>query len=84
MDHESIFWNVWGLNTRARREVVVASLVAEERVSLHCLQETKLSVIDNATINLMLGTVYDYAFVPAAGTGWGAFLLHGALPFGRG
>jgi exonuclease III len=43
MDNENILiWNARGLNGRARR-AALADLVAQERVSLVCVQETKLS-----------------------------------------
>jgi exonuclease III len=38
-----LVWNVHGLNARARHDVV-HELVASERPSIVCLQETKLSV----------------------------------------
>jgi exonuclease III len=39
-----VIWNVCGLNSRARRNVV-RELVASEHPSIVCLQETKLDVI---------------------------------------
>jgi exonuclease III len=50
MDCDNFFiWNVHGLNGRARCAVVTDS-VSQERASIVCLQETKLSVIDNQLI----------------------------------
>jgi hypothetical protein len=43
------------LNGRARR-AALADLVAQERVSLVCVQETKLSSIDVSVMNDMLGS----------------------------
>jgi exonuclease III len=39
-----VIWNVRGLNSRARCDVV-RELVTSERPSIMCLQETKLDVI---------------------------------------
>jgi hypothetical protein len=60
-----LFWSVRGLNSRARRDVV-AGLVVQERVSLLCLQETKLHVID--------ATLMTNSFVLTNGT-WGSILI---------
>jgi hypothetical protein len=47
---------------------VVADLVTQERASLVCVHETKLSVIDDSLMNCMLGVSFQYAFVLAMGT----------------
>jgi exonuclease III len=68
MDYENIlFWNVCGHNARSRR-VVVAELVAHDRVSLLCLQETKLDVSDEHMLSTMLNESFQYASIPADGT----------------
>jgi hypothetical protein len=55
MDSDNILiWNVCDLNSRARRTVVVDT-VAQERVSLVCIQETKLSVMDSAFVISICG-----------------------------
>jgi exonuclease III len=68
MDSENILvWNDRGLNGQAHR-AAVAALVAQERVSLICVQETKISVIDGSIMNGMLGMSFQYAFLPTEGT----------------
>ena len=71
-------WNVRGLNDRARRSVV-RSLLAAHRPSLVCLQETKISdrVADFAIE--ILGTTFQYDFVPSVGAS-GGILLAWASP----
>jgi hypothetical protein len=49
----------------------VAELVSQECVSLLCLQETKLHIISDDLVSGMLGSGFDYAYVPAVGTGGG-------------
>lgn len=60
-----LFWNVRGLNYGRARRDAVRELVDEERVSLLCLQETKLDVIDDNLIRGMLGMAFDYCYLPA-------------------
>ena len=68
-----LVWNVRGLNDRARR-TVVRSLVAAHRPSFVCLQETKISdrVADFAIE--ILGTTFQYDFVPSVGASGGILL----------
>jgi hypothetical protein len=47
---------------------VVADFVMQEMVSLLCLQEAKLAVIDDAMISNMLGSCFEYYFLLATGT----------------
>jgi hypothetical protein len=56
-------WNVRGLNARARHNVV-REFVVQERPTLICIQETKLSNICNALATEILGTVFAYDFLP--------------------
>jgi exonuclease III len=68
MDSDRILcWNARGLNSRARRDLV-ASLVVQHNVSLLCIQESKLHVIDDSLILKMLGAGFAYDFVPTVGT----------------
>ena len=60
-------WNVQGLNAQARHNAV-RETVDHEHVSLLYLQETKLNVSDDVIMLLMLGTAFDYCFLPAANT----------------
>lgn len=56
MDCENILiWNVRGLNARAHRDAV-RELVNAERLSMVCLQETKLSVISDFDIVQIVGS----------------------------
>jgi hypothetical protein len=65
MDSENIVvWNVCGLSGGARRDVVT-DLVRQERCSLLCVQETKLSNIDDGLVASMLGSNFRYSFLPA-------------------
>jgi endonuclease/exonuclease/phosphatase family metal-dependent hydrolase len=66
-------WNVRGLNGRARRNVVREFLV-QHRASIVCLQETKLAAVCNAQASEVLGSMYDYAFLPAVNVSGGIIL----------
>jgi len=68
-----LVWNVRGLNSRARRNVV-RDLVGQERVSLISLQETKLDDCDEAMIMDMFGLGFDFSFLPACHTCGGILL----------
>jgi exonuclease III len=62
-----IIWNVQRLNSRAWRDVV-HELVASERSSVVCLQETMLDVISIFDIMKILGMGFEYAYLPAVQT----------------
>lgn len=66
-------WKVHGLNGCACRNVVREFLV-QQRTTVVCLQETKLSVICNALANETLGSMFDYAYVPAVNVSGGILL----------
>lgn len=68
-----LVWNVRGLNARARRNVV-HELVAQERVSLLTILETKLDVCNDAVIHDLLGSGFDYLALPATHTAGGVLL----------
>lgn len=83
MDAEAcLVWNVRGLNARARRDVV-RTFVDQERVSVICLQETKLDVIDDRMVCDLLGRSFGYHYLPAHNT-CGGILVLGDPTFGRG
>jgi exonuclease III len=63
-------WNVRGLNSRAHRNAV-RDVTFEHRASIVCLQETKVDVISNSLTNDLMGSDYDYAFLPAVGAAGG-------------
>jgi exonuclease III len=68
MNSESILvWNVRGLNANSHRDAL-RSLVGSERVSVVCVQETKLHVIDNFLVMQVLGIGFDYSFLSSVGT----------------
>jgi exonuclease III len=58
-----IVWNVRGLNSRVRRDVM-RELVAAELPTFVCLQETKLNVFNNYDMLQLLGHGFGYAFLP--------------------
>jgi exonuclease III len=68
-----VIWNVRGLNSRSRRDVV-RELVTSERPSIVCLQETKLDVISQSDILQILGQGFDYFYLPADQTRGGILL----------
>jgi exonuclease III len=68
-----VIWNVRGLNSRSRRDVV-RELVTSERPSIVCLQETKLDVISQSDILQILGQGFDYFYLLADQTHGGILL----------
>jgi exonuclease III len=74
MDRQSfLVWNVRGLNTNAHRDAV-RELVAAERPSIACLQETKLAVITPFYILQLLGHGLDYLYLPTNQTRGGILI----------
>jgi exonuclease III len=68
MDQEKLLcWNVRGLNSRARRSVV-RNVIITERMSLLCLQETKVHDFPVAWIYDVIGTDFDYVYLSAVNT----------------
>jgi exonuclease III len=68
MDSENfLVWNVRDLNGRARR-ALVAGVMSQERVSVVCLQETMLDVMDDRLILELLGSGFSYVFLPSVKT----------------
>jgi len=62
-----LYWNVWGLNRRARRDCVW-EVVTSSRPDIVCLQETKMATISPSTILSTLGADFDrHIFLPASG-----------------
>ena len=62
-----LYWNVRGLNRRARRDCV-REVVTSSRPDIVCLQETKMATISPSTILSMLGADFDqHIFLPASG-----------------
>lgn len=65
-----LIWNVRGLNMRARRSVV-REFMLQERVSVLCLVETKVTVLSPAMANELMGMSFDYALLLAEGASGG-------------
>lgn len=71
---EILCWNVRGLNDPAKRDAV-REFIASLRVSIVCLQETKLNVIDDFLVMQCLGPSFDgFVYVPAVETRGGILL----------
>ena len=70
-----LFWNVRGLNSAARQDVV-RSLVDSLRVDVVCLQETKLVNCDCRTVLSMLGADFDNNLIclPSVGASGGVLI----------
>ena len=68
-----LLWNVRGLNSRSRRNVV-HELVGQERASLISLQETKLDDCDDTMIRELFGLGFEFASLPACHTCGGILL----------
>jgi exonuclease III len=62
-----IMWNVRGLNSWVHHDVV-RELVATEQPSIVCLQETILQVMSDFDVMKVLGTGFDYTFLPSTNT----------------
>jgi exonuclease III len=59
-----VIWNIRGLHTRLHRNAL-REMVAAQRPSIMCIQETKLHVISDYDVLQILGTGFDYFFLPA-------------------
>ena len=63
-----MFWNVRGLNSRAKRSAV-RTVITSASPSIVCLQETKLSMVSSTLILETLGGSFDgFYFLPATAT----------------
>jgi hypothetical protein len=81
MDSDNVLvWNVRGLNGWARHDDV-RSLVAAERPSVVCIQETKLVVISDFDIIQILGLNFGYTYLPVVHSE-GVYWLFGELRVG--
>jgi hypothetical protein len=70
-----LVWNVWCLNSVAHRNAV-QDLITSKRISLVCLQKTKLHVITITDFDIIqtLGTGFDYVFLLVVQTRGGNLL----------
>jgi exonuclease III len=68
-------WNVRGLNCPAKKEDVKQT-ISLFRPDLICVQETKLSQVENVTVTACFGSDYEnnYVYLPADGTRGGIVL----------
>jgi len=74
MSADNIFiWNVRGLNMRARRAVVCEFLL-QERVSMLCLVETKVDVMSQSFAADLMGSEFDYLYLPSVGPSTGVIV----------
>lgn len=68
-------WNVRGLGGFAKRPEV-RKLIADKNPSIVCLQETKLSVVDDAlSLSLWGSASHSYSFRPSVGASGGLLIL---------
>ena len=68
MNYNFLIWNVRGLNDPVRRSVVCAA-IRKHNVTIVCLQETKLQVIDINIVKQCCGPQFsDFCYAPADGT----------------
>lgn len=76
-----INWNVRGLNSKAKRDVV-RETIASSLASVACLQETKLAVIDPSICKEILGSSFDgFYYLPASQTRGGILLAWNSSSF---
>jgi hypothetical protein len=61
-----LVWNVRGLNDQGHRNVL-RDLVASDRILLVCVQETNMVIIERYDVLSILGSCFDYSFLPADG-----------------
>jgi exonuclease III len=59
-----LVWSIRGLNTRSHHDSL-RELVKAERLSLMCIQESKLDDVSGYDIMQMFGPGFDYSFLPA-------------------
>jgi exonuclease III len=70
LGHNVLFWNVRGLNSRARRDVVREFLL-QECSTVACLVETKVNVLSTSMVYDLMGTGFDYLCLPCVGASGG-------------
>jgi exonuclease III len=70
-----LFWNVRGLNSVARQDVVW-TVVHSARVDVICLQETKMCLLDRRSIMHMFGADFDsnIIYLPSNGASGGVLI----------
>ena len=73
LNKNCLVWNVRGLNSRSRHNVV-CELVGQENISLLSLQETKLNDCSDSLVLEICGAGFDYFFKRATHTCGGILL----------
>jgi len=68
-----LVWNVRGLNSRARRSVV-REFVDQHRVSVLCVQETKVANFTVLMASDLTGSSFDYVCLPTVGASGGTLV----------
>ena len=69
-----LVWNVRGLNSPARRNVV-RLFIQSANTAIVCLQESKLETVDQNTVTQTLGAGFDgFDYLPADGTRGGVII----------
>jgi exonuclease III len=69
-----LIWNIRGLNARSQRNVVCELIIAN-RPSVVCIEETKMHVISYYYVLKLLGSSFDYLFLPAEQTHGGILVV---------
>jgi exonuclease III len=70
-----LIWNVRGLNSSSRQDVV-RTLVEASRVDIVCLQETKMAVVPQGILISMLGSDFPNHFkLPTTGASGGIIVI---------
>lgn len=74
-DYSIVIWNVRGLNSLARQQVV-RNLIKDVKCSCVCLPETKLDFLDQGLVDRILGPAFggNFCFLPVQGTRGGILL----------
>lgn len=73
LNENCLVWNVRGLNSRSRRNVV-RELIGQENISLLSLQETKLDACSDSLVMEICGAGFDFFFKPASNNCGGILL----------
>lgn len=74
-NYKILSWNVRGMNNSAKREDI-KHMISLNRPDIVCLQETKMTVIDDTIVTEALGSTFtdNYRFLPADGTRGGILI----------
>lgn len=73
LDTKVFIWNVRGANSRARRDAV-REFMSQQRASIACLVETKVTVMQPAMAIDLVGSSFDYVCLPDIGLSGGIMI----------